>query len=151
MKKVVSILLILFMLIPAFAMADVSGLEGKIDAITAYIGEPITLQMMVFGATEVYEKINEKLMELYPEIAEKVKIEVVLGGSGDFDVAQKLRLSLAASETLPDIVRLNYTQLAEFAEAEILMDITDYIKPYEDNIIEGAKQLMQYDGTYYAF
>lgn len=151
MKKWIVLVLVMVLCLPSLAMADISGLEGKIDAIQAYEGEQITLQMMVFGATEVYENINEKLMELYPEIAEKVKIEVVLGGSGDFDVAQKLRLSLAAGETLPDMVRLNYTQLAEFAEAGVLMEIAPYVAPYEDNIIDGAKELMQYNGTYYAF
>lgn len=150
MKKLLCVLLVLVLFIPA-ALADTSKLEGKIDALEAYNGEKIHLQMMVFGATEVYDNINAKLYELYPELADKIEIEVVLGGSGDYDVAQKLRLGLAANEPLPDMVRLNYTQLAEFAEAGILMDISKYVAPYEDNIIDGAKELMKYDGTYYAF
>lgn len=113
--------------------------------------EPVTLRMMVFGQTEVYEQINEEFFELNPDLKGKVNIEVELGGSGDFDVAQKIRLALAAGEELPDIIRLNYTQLPEFAEAGILEPIDRFLEPYEDNTIEGAKEIMKYKDTFYAF
>lgn len=112
--------------------------------------EKVTLTMMVFPSTENYEAINEKFMEANPDLAEKADIEVVLGGSGDGDVAQKLRLALTSGEDIPDIVRLNYTQLPEFAEAGVLMDLGDYVAVYEDDIVDAAKTIMQYDDTYYA-
>ena len=46
--------------------------------------------------------------------------------------------------------RLNYTQFPEFAEAGVLYDLSDAIAPYEDDIIDAAKTLMTYDGSYYA-
>lgn len=113
--------------------------------------EPTTLRMMVFGLTEVYEDINREFLEINEDMAGKVNIELELGGSGDYDVAEKLRLALASGEELPDIIRLNYTQLPEFAEAGILEPIERFVEPYSDNIIEGAKTVMEYEGTMYAF
>ena len=106
--------------------------------------------MMVFPSTENYETINEKFLEQNPDLAEKVDFEVQLGGSGDGDVADKLRLALTSGENVPDIVRLNYTQLPEFAKAGVLYPLGDYIAEYEDKIIDAAKSIMKYDGTYYA-
>lgn len=123
--------------------ADAAGEESD--------GDPVTLRMMVFGSTEVYEDINREFFEINDDLAKKVNIEVELGGSGDFDVAEKIRLALASGEELPDIIRLNYTQLPEFAEAGILEPIDRFVEPYDDNIIEGVKVIMEYDGTMYAF
>lgn len=113
-------------------------------------GEKTTLSMMVFPSTENYETINEKFLEANPDLAEKVDFEVQLGGSGDGDVADKLRLALTSGENIPDIVRLNYTQLPEFAKAGVLLPLGDYIAEYEDQIIDAAKEIMKYDDTYYA-
>ena len=111
-------------------------------------GEKTTLSMMVFPSTENYETINAKFLEQNPDLAEKVDFEVQLGGSGD--VADKLRLALTSGENVPDIVRLNYTQLPEFAKAGVLYPLDDYIAEYEDRIIDAAKSIMKYDDTYYA-
>ena len=119
--------------------------SGEVDA------EPVTLRMMVFGTTDVYEEINKEFFEINEDLAGKVNIEVELGGSGDFDVAEKIRLALVSGEELPDLIRLNYTQLPEFAEAGILEPIDRFLEPYNDNIIEGAKVIMEYKGTMYAF
>ena len=104
---------------------------------------------MVFPSTENYETINAKFLEQNPDLAEKVDFEVQLGGAGDGDVADKLRLALTSGENVPDIVRLNYTQLPEFAKAGVLYPLDDYIAEYEDRIIDAAKD-MKYDDTYYA-
>ena len=113
-------------------------------------GEKTPLSMMVFPSTENYETINAKFLEQNPDLAEKVDFEVQLGGSGDGDVADKLRLALTSGENVPDIVRLNYTQLPEFAKAGVLYPLDDYIAEYEDRIIDAAKSIMKYDDTYYA-
>lgn len=125
--------------------------SGADSSDSVWGGDPVTLKMMVFPATENYEKINELFLAANPEIDKKVDIEVELGGSGDGDVAQKLRLSLSSGQGMPDIVRLNYTQLPEFATAQVLEPLQKYIAPYEDNIIEAAKSVMKYKDTYYAF
>lgn len=120
-------------------------------AVDIWGGDAVTLKMMVFPATENYVKINDKFLAANPDIDKKVDIEVELGGDGDVAVAQKLRLSLASGQNLPDIIRLNYTQLPEFAEAGVLEPLKNYVLPYEGNIIDAAKSVMQYNGEYYAF
>ena len=112
--------------------------------------DKINMTMMVWGNVDDYIPSNEVLMEKFPELAEKINLNVELGGSGDSDVAEKLRLMLASGEELPDLIRLNYTQFPEFAEAGVLYDLSDAIAPYEDDIIDAAKTLMTYDGSYYA-
>lgn len=108
------------------------------------------LTMMVFPSSENYETINKEFLKDNPDLAEKAEIEVQLGGAGDTDVADKLRLALTSGDNVPDIVRLNYTQLPEFAKAGVLYPLDDYIGEYDDKIIDAAKSIMQYDGTYYA-
>lgn len=138
---------------PAGASDDANSSEEETgsEAADETDGEAVTLRMMVFGSTEVYENINKDFFEINDDLAGKVNIEVELGGSGDFDVAEKIRLALASGEELPDIIRLNYTQLPEFAEAGILEPIDRFVEPYSDNIIDGAKVVMEYNGTMYAF
>ena len=64
--------------------------EESAEATEESAVEKETLTMMVFPSTENYETINEKFFEANPDLAAKADIEVVLGGSGDGDVAQKL-------------------------------------------------------------
>ena len=61
-----------------------------------YSGEKVKLTMMVWGNIDDYTPSNDVLLKDFPEMAEKVEFEVVLGGSGDSDVAEKLRLMLAS-------------------------------------------------------
>lgn len=131
-------------------LQDSKQSNTEAETIAGEAKEKTTLTMMVFPSTENYEKINQRFLEENPDLAEKVDIEVLLGGSGDGDVADKLRLALTSGENIPDIVRLNYTQLPEFAKAGVLTPLNDYITVYEDQIIDAAKAIMQYDGEYYA-
>ncbi|SMP59610.1 carbohydrate ABC transporter substrate-binding protein, CUT1 family [Sphaerochaeta associata] len=155
MKKVfLALFVILLCVSPVFATGSKEAATTSTPQSSpknVWDGDPVDLKMMVFPATANYERINANFLAANPEIDRKVNIEVQLGGSGDGDVAQKLRLALASGQNIPDLIRLNYTQLPEFAEAGVLEDISAYIKPYEDSIIDAAKTVMQYKGTYYAF
>ncbi len=155
MKKWVLALLCIFLIAPCvFAggakengtLADSSPASGSI-----WDGESVTLRMMVFPTTANYENINKEFLAANPDIDRKLDVVVELGGSGDGDVAQKLRLALASGQNIPDLIRLNYTQLPEFAEAGVLEPLGKYIAPYESDIIPAAKSVMQYKGEYYAF
>lgn len=115
-----------------------------------YSGNPVTIRMMIWGNADDYTPSNDALLARFPEIAKKVDFSIELGGSGDADVAEKFRLMLASGEELPDLIRLNYTQFPEFADAGVLYDMTDAVELYEDDILDAAKQLMTYDGTTYA-
>lgn len=122
------------------------------DAATSdlYSGEPITMRMMIWGNADDYTPSNEALLKQFPEMDAKVDFSIELGGSGDADVAEKFRLMLASGEELPDLIRLNYTQFPEFADAGVLYDLSDAIAPYVDDIIPAAQQLMTWNGGTYA-
>ncbi len=170
MRKALSFFLVIVICMSLFAGCGSSeensagttssdGTAGATDAAAVstsgsdqvWSGDPVSLKMMVFPATENYQKINDQFLAANPEIDKKVDINVELGGSGDGDVATKLRLLLASRQELPNLIRLNYTQLPEFAEAGVLEPVKDYIAPYEDNIIDAAKSVMKYNDEYYAF
>ena len=107
-----------------------------------YEGEKVTMEMAVWNSVETYEQINAALIERFPEIGEKVDIEVVIEGDGDAGVAQKMRLLLGAGEELPDMVRLNYAQYAEFQSAGLLYDMSAAVEPYKDDIIPAVLEMM---------
>lgn len=154
MRKVLVLSLVLLMSISfvfAGGSSETTASTSSASTGSVWDGDPVELKMMVFPSTANYININEAFLAANPEIDRKVDIEVELGGSGDGDVAQKLRLALASGQDIPDLIRINYTQLPEFAEAGVLMNIEEYVKPYEDNIIDAAKSVMQYKGVYYAF
>lgn len=124
--------------------------ESKPAEEAAADGEKIKMTMMVWGNIDDYTPSNEVLLKTFPELAEKIDLQVELGGSGDADVAEKFRLMLASGEELPDLIRLNYTQFPEFADAGVLYDLADAVAPYEGDIIDAAKSLMTWNGAYYA-
>ena len=129
MKKILALVVALCMLTaPLASLAD--GL---------YDGEPVKLQMLVWNSVETYEQLNDELLEQFPEMDAKVDIEVVLTD----DTAKYMRLLLASGEPLPDMVRLNYTQFAEFYAAGLLYDMTVAVAPYQDEIIPAVYDLMK--------
>lgn len=139
MKKILALVLALsmiFALCTGFASAD--------------SGEKTKLKIMIWGSIDGRDDLEREWVTANPEMAEKYDFEYILGGAGDDDCMEKIRLALASGENLCDIVILNYTQVPELARAGALMDIGDYFKPYEADITEAGKQLSQYDGTYVA-
>jgi ABC-type glycerol-3-phosphate transport system substrate-binding protein len=130
--------------------ADAKAAPAKPKA-DLYAGDKVTIKVMVFGSTEEYKTMLGILKDAHPEIAKKVDFEIVLGGAGDFDVAQKFRLALAANDNMPDMIRLNYTQVPEFAVSDVLMDIGGNIEPIKDTIIPGVLEVMKYDGKFIAY
>lgn len=106
--------------------------------------EKTKLVGMCWGSTETYTQLSDAILEQNPELGEKYEVEWVLGGEGDGDVAEKIRLALSANEYIADFAVLNYTQVPEFAEAGVLMDIAAAIEPYESELTEAALNLTKY-------
>lgn len=131
MRRVLVTLLVLCMLVPSGALAG-----------DLYAGDRVTMEMAVWNSVETYEKLNVELIAAFPEMADKLDIEVVIEGDGDAGVAEKMRLLLASGEPLPDMVRLNYTQYEEFRSADLLYDLSDAIAPYKEEIIPAVLEMM---------
>ncbi len=74
-------------------------------------------------------------------------MEVVVGGAGDFEVADAVRLALAAGTDIPNIVQFNRTQIAEFAAAQELLALEEAWGPYKDDMYTGAIDLCMYEGS----
>lgn len=119
--------------------------EAAVDSSEVVTGEgKETIRYMIWGDASLYNQISDSLQTTYPEFFEKYEIEVIVGGSGDNEVAEKIRLSLASGEPCADIIQLNYTQVPEFAEAGALEDLSDVYEGFEDNLTFAAKNLSQY-------
>ena len=125
-----------------FAMLLVFALILTLSA-GAY-AEKIKLTGMCWGSTAQYEQLVENVMAVNPELAEKYEVSWVLGGAGDGDCAEKIRLALSANENLCDFCVLNYTQIPEFARAGALVDISESMKPYEATMTAAAARLSRY-------
>ncbi len=114
-------------------------------------GGKVKLTGMVWGNTESHEKMTEELFKANPELADKYEVEWIIGGEGDANVAEKIRLALSANEAAADFVQLNYTQVAEFAEAECLEDVSASIEKYQGDLLDAAVTLSQYKDQTIAF
>lgn len=126
--------------------SNASTAEAQEESSDLYSGDKVTLRVMIWGNADDYTPSFDILKNDISEVGDKVDFSIELGGSGDSDVAEKFRLMLASGEELPDLIRLNYTQFPEFASAGVLYNMDSAVAPYEDDIIEAAKQLMTYDG-----
>ncbi len=112
---------------------------------------PVTLRLVTWGGTTHAEKRDAAVRSVYPELDEKIKVEFVVGGGGDFDVAQALRLALAAGQDIPDLVQFNRTQIAEFAAAGELLELDEVYGPYKDDLYAGALELVKYEDKIVCF
>lgn len=109
-------------------------------------GEIPTIQYMRWGGVDREQERTDKVMEMFPEMAEKYKVEVVSPGQHDAEVYQAFRLALAAGEELPTMIQMNYIGVPEFASAGVLTDMSDWIEPYWDDMLEGTKVMADYEG-----
>lgn len=140
MKRKVSLMLVFVLVVSMFTMVG-SGLAE---------GDKRHLTLMVWGSAANMEKNIETLEKVYPDFFNEVEVEVVVGGSGDNEVAEQVRLGLASREAVCDLNQFNYTQVPEFARAGVLTDMTDVVEPYADKLLGGALMVSQYDGQYVA-
>lgn len=92
------------------------------------------------------------LQQYFPDLAKKYTLQGISGGKGDFDMAQKLRLILAAGGgDLPDITYFNYTQIPEFASTGELVDLDQPIAQYKADLSNAYVILSQYNGKTLTF
>jgi ABC-type glycerol-3-phosphate transport system substrate-binding protein len=110
----------------------------------------IVLKGMMWGGSQRDEQRDAALRAVYPDLP---KVEFVVGGSGDFEVANTLRLALASGDknNIPDIVQFNKTQVPEFAIAGELMDLGDIYDKYKNDIYAGVAEVCQYDKKWVGF
>jgi len=116
-------------------------------------GKMVTLKLMCWGGDANAVARDVALRQAYPDLNSTSKTEVIVGGPGDFDVAQKLRLALAAGDknNIPDMVQFNKTQVPEFAISGELLDLGPSYDTYGKDLYDGALALVKYAGKYVCF
>jgi multiple sugar transport system substrate-binding protein len=106
--------------------------------------EKVNLRVMVWGQSNNISAFTNTIYEVNPEFSERVNVEFIVGGTGDPEVAEQYRLALASGVPCADIIQLNYTQLAEFAEAGAVMDLSGLVEPVWDDLLDAAKTICTY-------
>lgn len=130
---------------------DTAPSSGSSAPTAAAPAEKQTVKWMVWGSSAGWEQKINILNETYPEYAEKYDIQVEVGGKGDVEVAQKLRLALSANTNIPDIVQFNYGGMLGFAAMGVLEDLTGFMAPYKDEYLAGALKLVTYQDKIIGF
>lgn len=104
------------------------------------------LAIMAWGRPDSVVWENQAFGRAFPDEAKRLTIaDPTIAGQGDAQVAEKFRLLLSSGGgDMPDIIRLNRIQVAEFAEAGALLDLSEYAKPYLGDMIDTAKALSTY-------
>lgn len=83
----------------------------------------------------------------FPKDAKGQSLKVIVGGANDADAVNAFRLRLSAHHDIPDIVQLNFSEVAEFSAAGQLANLGPYLKSYIPNMSKAAQTLMQYNGV----
>lgn len=148
MKKIIRVLGVIAMLGISVAMLSAGGNKQASGGQTA--GKR-NVTLMTWGNTQNEGKTTAAVLKAYPDLAGRMDIEVIIGGNNSPEVANALRLALAANDNIPDIVMLNYANMPEFASAGVLADISSIMKPFENDLFPGVRDSMQYRGKYVAF
>lgn len=157
-KRVLALTLALFLLLGCFSGCNETTSSSNTQTVSSVdsgekelSGERQVIKWMVWGSSEGWEERVRLLYELYPEYEQKYDIQVEVGGQGDAEVAQKLRLALSANTDIPDIVQFNYSGMLSFASVGALADISDFMEPHMDELVEGAQKLVTYEDSVIGF
>jgi ABC-type glycerol-3-phosphate transport system substrate-binding protein len=106
-----------------------------------------TLTGMCWGTTAGVTLLDQGVRAAIPGFNSKFNpIKWVIGGDGDADVAQKIRLALSANTKICDFAMLNYSEIPEFAQAGALTDLANTMKPYANELLPGVAVLSSYKG-----
>jgi len=119
-----------------------TGPTGAAD--TPDAAGPIVMQ--VWGDVTGQQTMWNQYTTTFPDQSAGQTFQVNSAGTGDADSVAKLRLELASGQDVPDIVQLNYSEVAEFAQAGVLADLGDLASSYTGNVTQAAQTLMKYNG-----
>ena len=104
-----------------------------------------------YGQPQYLMEYYNNWLERNRDIAPQVTIEMVQTAS-EADARQKVITTFAsgAFNELPTAVQTAPVSMLAMAEAGILVDLTDFLAPLEDQLVPGALDEMKYKGRIYA-
>jgi ABC-type glycerol-3-phosphate transport system substrate-binding protein len=109
------------------------------------------IQVMTWGDESDMKKNINAFNQAYPDLKDKFDIQVLIGGKGNLEVAEKYRLAIASQNNIPDIIEFNRSDIIEFAEADELADVSNAYLPYKRNVLDSAIQMATYKGKLFGF
>ncbi len=132
-------------LIAVAVVAALAGCSTGTPKVASTAG-PAALTLETWGSTQYANKQFRIYKTEFPTQSKGVSLKVTSAGQSDSDVVTQYRLALSSGKAVPDILELNYSDVAEFASAGLLANIGPELKPYLGNVSGAAKTLSQYHG-----
>ncbi len=118
--------------------------EMKVD------GDATTINVWTF--IELHQKFYTEMAKKWNEEHPDKKVKLVLSNMQYDDMHNKLSLALESGKGAPDVVDIELGKFPSFTNGKIgLMDLTDAIAPYKDNVVESRLDIYGKDGKYYGF
>ncbi len=113
-------------------------------------GDDVTT-LNVWTFIELHQQFYTDMAEKWNEQNPDKKVKLVLSNMQYDDMHNKLSLALESGEGAPDIADIELGKFPSFtAESDIkLMDLTDAIAPYKENIIDSRLEIYSKDGAPY--
>ncbi len=111
---------------------------------------PSKFMFSTWGDYRFYEDAFKRMQQDYPQYA-SVKFENSQSDSST-GLNQRLMTDFAAKswDTLLDVCEMGTGDVPQMAQSGILLDLTDYLKPFEKDISPAVLEMLQVDGKYYA-
>lgn len=160
-KKLLSLLLCGVMSVGLLAGCGSSKSSKKSDS--ASTGKSTKTEMKVDGDNvttinvwtfiELHQKFYTTMAEKWNEEHPDKKVKLVLSNMPYDDMHNKLSLALESGKGAPDVADIEVGKFQSFiSDKNIkLMDLTDAIAPYKDNVVQSRLDIYSKDGKPYGF
>lgn len=136
---------------PQTGTQDTQKKTEQTPSVTEKPKEKIKVTWMKWGSPAGVESRRDLLFKQFPELGDQYILEPVIAGKQPVDVAQKMRLSMAANAEISDVVNITYPMLMEFVLSGAIEDLSDVYAPYKDKLIPAALDCVTVNGKQYAF
>lgn len=112
-------------------------------------GDDVTT-LNVWTFIELHQDFYMNMAEKWNEANPDKKVKLVLSNMQYDDMHNKLSLALESGEGAPDVVDIELGKFPSFMTGKIgLMDLSDAIKPYQENIVQSRLDIYSKDGKVY--
>ena len=142
MKKIVIVVLIIGLILSS---VYASG-EDESDS-EAGIFPAGKMTLYSYGNPQFRQEYFDDFLDRNRDIAPEVEMEIIQT-EGEADVRQKIILSYTAGayNELPTACSTAPVSMQSMAESGILQDVTEFLAPYKDQLVDGAYEQMVFDG-----
>ena len=149
MKRTIATIAV-WTLIATLALSSGAAAFAQSEPWAGKVFPPGKMTIYGYGQPQYLMEYYNAWLERNRDIAPGVTIEMVQTAS-EADARQKVIATYAAGawDELPTLVQTAPVSMHAMAEAGILVDLTDYLAPLEDQLVPGALDEMKYKGRIY--